>query len=165
MTCVNSLPQRSADEEAHAAFWATLDVPHREQVQRLCELYGGGDFDESCLGFLGAYRLLSRLIPLDRTIYDVGCAYAFQAWFFRHHASYIGIAPTPLSMRFHAPNTMHYLGTVEEWARYSQPADPHFAVHNYVPAGRDTVVRVFRDVYVFYPQFSQHFFPRLPEAP
>jgi hypothetical protein len=43
------------------------------------------------LGFIEDYYHLSRIIPLDTVVVDVGCANGFQHTFFRNHVRYIGI--------------------------------------------------------------------------
>jgi hypothetical protein len=62
-----------------------------------------GDIDPDFLGFLEPYEALSRIIPRGRTILDLGCGYAFQSWYFRHHRKYIGVDVRPLFFR--APNS------------------------------------------------------------
>jgi len=105
------------DETAHQLFWSTLDAESRARAKGICEAYGGGDFDEGFLGFMGTYMHLARLIPLDRVVYDVGCAHAFQAWFFREHRGYVGISDSPgIVQRFWAPGVTHVHGSVAQWA-------------------------------------------------
>lgn len=177
------------DEAAHQLFWSTLDDLHRARAKALCEAHGGGDFDEGFLGFMGTYMHLARLVPLDRVVYDVGCAHAFQAWFFREHRGYVGISDSPgVDCRFWTPNATHVHGSVAQWSLgygrdtvgrwcglvspadrlpreawispeqasdpYVQtPLDPcHFAIHNFCPSGHGDVVKMFHDLYTFYPR-------------
>ena len=143
--------ERALSEAAHAEFWTSLDDAHREQASRICTEHEDGDFDESFLGFMDAYWMLSQWIPRDRMIYDVGCANGFQAWFFRYHRGYVGISDSPpVSRRFYAPNTTHFHG---EMAEFKDKIDPvHFAIHHYVPSGRKDVVSRFQDLFTYYPR-------------
>ncbi len=146
-------------DAAHALFWSTLDDTHRARAEAICAAYGGGDFDEGCLGFLKTYVALALLIPEDRVIYDIGCANAFQSWFFRNHKGYVGIdGACPLEARFQPPNATHVMLDVASWIVTLHPGyfalqpDPHFAIHNACPGGRAVVVAAFQDVYTYYPQ-------------
>lgn len=143
---------RAADAlsaEAHLAFWSGIDVEERTQVGRILDEWTG-DIEPDFLGFLGPYYLLARIVPRSRVIYDVGCAYGFQAWFFRHHRAYVGISDSPETQwRFHTANTQHIHARLGEWAGAVDP--DHFAVHSYCPSERDLFHRKFRDSFTFYP--------------
>ena len=103
--------------------------------------------------------MLAQLLPLDRTIYDIGCGYAFQSWFFHGHKSYIGIDLNPVDDRMTFPHTIHIQADACEWlARDPNPdiVDPHFAICSYVPpwgkGNIEAVVRAhFRHCFVYYP--------------
>ena len=137
-------------DTAHEVFWSSLDESHKNQAVYLLHRFGGGDIDDSFLGFLGTYHLLSQLIPEDRVVYDVGCAYAFQAWFFRRHRGYVGISPGTVNQRFTTGNTRHVECNIEDFKGSIDPL--HFAIHNYCPGGRKKVVELFTDLYTFYPK-------------
>lgn len=115
------------------------------------------DIDSSFLGFVDCYAYLSNLIPLDRVIYDMGCCYGMQAWFFRDHYKYVGVdALTTTEYQLQLSNTEYHHTTIEKFLKTAVIEDPHFAICNYVPpwgADNEKLVRErFRHLFVYYPE-------------
>lgn len=141
---------------------AEYPVESKKFWDRWAEADAMMDIDESFVGFLDNYFFLSRMIPTDRIILDIGCAYAFQSYYFRDHALYIGIDTGEIKDRLVLPHTEHINLHVEvpkqlETIRYQWVPQntPCFAICNYVP-GRTArfVSQVFPDCFCFYPQHS-----------
>lgn len=145
-------------ELAGRLLWRAIeeDKPLLKQAERILRKYSG-DIEPTYLGFMGTYHLLEQITPRDRVVYDVGCSYGFQAWFFRHHKKYVGIdLCVPARDRLQLDNTEHHKADISDWVKHHEIAREHFAICNYVPqwgteaAGR-VVARHFEHQYVFYP--------------
>lgn len=123
------------------------------QIERVMR---GADIEPDFMGFANTYQALSRLIPLDWTVLDLGCAYAPQAYYFRHHARYIGVDVWPAHKRFHFSNTVHATQRIEHYACPAVADQPKvFCILNYVNCRAETaekVRRLFRNLFVFYPE-------------
>ncbi len=112
-----------------------------------------GDIDGTFLGFVDTYYHLSKIIPLDWTIIDFGCASAPQAYYFRKHKKYIGVNPGN-SERFTFENTEHQRQTIKEYLGNGGITDEKiFCICNYVPSAEVGLVKKgFKNVFVFYPE-------------
>ncbi len=134
------------------------DPALQQQTEHILH-YGSGDVEPSFLGFVGTYRRLAEIIPHHWSVYDCGCAYAFQAWYFRNHKAYIGVdVGVPTRYRLALPNVTHYHLNIEEFLRDHPPVKPAFGICNYVPTGdggSGALVRSgFENCFVFYPEPS-----------
>lgn len=140
--------------------WSEL-VPKEEKDRvfnaRLC------DIDCSFVGFIETYEYLSKLIPKDWTIFDFGCAYNAQCYFFDKHKEYHAIEPlTDLDCKeiFHTDNTIIHRCTTNEFlkSKFTEldvDINKCFAIVNNVPNwyGEDSTKLVheyFRNCYTFY---------------
>lgn len=115
------------------------------------------DVDPSFLGFTDIYQHLAEIVPKENTVIDFGCAYGFQAWYFRHHAKYIGI-DAHVSEFFTLPelkNCEFVTMCGQDWldANRKTPLIDHFAICSYVPdpSLRAMVKTRLRNCFVFYP--------------
>lgn len=111
-----------------------------------------------------AYYELSRIIPKDFTVIDIGCAYNAQSYLFAGHKCHIAVNPK-LDVDgfrledFRAPDTKHYEMSGQEFICEVLPTlgldlAKTFAICTYVPdtSCRDMVRQVFPNLYVFYPK-------------
>ena len=127
----------------------------RAQAEAIYES-GFGDIDPSFPGFVGQYYLLSKLIPKDRVVYDMGCSYGLQAWFFRDHCKYIGVdLPNDAVRRLRMPNAEYHEMSIGDFLATATIDPKHFAICNYVPPWEDDnerlVAEAFRHMFIFYP--------------
>ena len=112
------------------------------------------------------YYYLSRMIPKDWTVIDVGCAYNPQSYLFQGHKRHIAIEPKWLDKDFHfeyfqAPNTELLFMTGQEFIENMLPTlnldlNKTFAICNYVPEWygenpMELVRHTFHNCYVYYP--------------
>ena len=109
------------------------------------------------------YYYLSRIIPKDWTVIDVGCAYNPQSYLFQGHKRHIAIEPKWLDKDFHfeyfqAPNTELLFMTGQEFIENELPKmnlnlDKTFAIVNFVPSGAcNLMVReTFKNIWAYYP--------------
>lgn len=114
------------------------------------------ELDADFLGFVGTYYHLAQIIPTDRIVYDMGCCFGLQAWFFRNHQKYIGVdSLTEPKNQLQTPNSEYHHTDMAAYLKATEIEAPHFAICNYVPPwGQDNeklVKDFFRHVYVFYP--------------
>ena len=110
------------------------------------------DIDGSFLGFVMTYKNLAELIPLDWTVYDFGCAYAPQAYYFRKHHRYVGI-DSGVRERFAFENTSHHSVPISEFLSRHATGKKEFAICNFVPSHEvDLVKEKFKDLFIYYPQ-------------
>ena len=150
-----------AHEMAHKVFWQGIkgqkglkDKVHQIMENNSCQI------DPDFLGFLGTYYYLSKIIPETRTIYDMGCCYGIQAWFFRKHIQYIGVdSGIGKDSIFELSNTQYYKMSIEKFIELKTIPEPCFAICNYVPPwGADNenlVANKFKHHYIFYPQSTK----------
>ncbi len=149
-----------AHEFAHEVFWQGIKGQKEleDKVRQIME-NDSCQIDPTFLGFLGTYYYLSKIIPETRTIYDMGCCFGFQSWFFRNHKQYIGVdSGIGKDSVFELPNTTYYKLSIQEFVENTLIIEPCFAICNYVPPwGADNeniVANKFKHVYIFYPQHA-----------
>ena len=98
-------------------------------------------YNPEFLGHVDAYYYLSRLIPLDTTIYDMGCCWGFQSYFFKDHKKYIGVdANQDGDKQIKLPNNEYHNCTIKEFLKKNEIDQRHFAICNYVVLLRFRVV-------------------------
>lgn len=118
-----------------------------------------GEF--SC--FAEQYYALSKLIPKDWTIIDIGCAYNPQCYLFKDHKKIISITPGDETLQtiFKSDNCDVYFKTASEFIDGVLPSlgldlNKTFAICNYVPdwyneCPRELAGKTFKNCFNFYP--------------
>jgi hypothetical protein len=146
------------NDEIHdkAMQWLLERIPKNELDRVLNQ--ENADIEPEFLGFVGTYHLLSQLIPPDWAVYDFGCAYAPQAYFFEKHTLYVAVDDDGLYRmeRFSVPNMIFYGMRIEDWLLlHSNTVNPEksFAICNYVgrEENKQVMASVFKNCYTFYP--------------
>ncbi len=119
---------------------------------------GSGDIEPDSM-FCSPYDLLAQIIPVGRTVIDLGCAYGFQSWYFRNHKAYIGVDlacgdPEYDHGVFTPRNAMYYTCGIDSFlvARPEYCNDHSFAICSYVPAVTKELRSAFTQLFVFYPE-------------
>jgi hypothetical protein len=112
------------------------------------------------------YYYLSRMIPKDWTVIDVGASYGAQSYLFKDHARYIAVEPFRSSDDWHfedfkADGTERYQMTAGKFIKDVLPTlnldlKKTFAIANYTPSwfGEDPIKLVrtnFLNVWTYYP--------------
>lgn len=140
-------------ERINAELLKMLPVEQKERVFRsdMC------DIDGEFLGFVDFYYHLSKVIPKEWIVVDLGCAYAGQSFFFEGHEKYVGV-DLLVEQRFVSKNSVHYKMSVENFiGDHLGDFDlgSTFAICSYVPPwGGDNGKMVrdsFTNCFVFYP--------------
>lgn len=151
---ISGFDDRDADSYE---LWATLEREHPEYIESLeKDEHALAQIGPSFLGFVSIYKALATIIPPGRAVYDYGCCYAAQAWYFRNHRAYIGVDPSD-GPRLSLPNTAYYAQSAEDYLKGVEPytCRDTFAIVSYVPGHHkafDEIKRVHRDMFSFYPQ-------------
>ena len=111
------------------------------------------DIDPSFLAFCDVYRGLSLSIDREYEIYDFGCAYNFQNYYFRNHKKYHAINPNDHGhMVFE--NTVYVEKTGQEFLqKMFEVPEKCFAICSAVP---DSVLPIlikhkFNNCFIWYP--------------
>ena len=150
-----SLAPQTDDQITHW-LWSQLPKDQWDQIMAL-DYYAACQIDPTFVGFVDVYYHLAAIIPTHWTIIDLGCAYAPQAFMFKHYSRYIGV-DIEIPHRFHAPNTTHYSMPIGEFlAQHGHEYDPleTFAICSYCPMwGEKTTEHVrafFPNLFVYYP--------------
>lgn len=111
----------------------------------------------------GTYYNLSRMIPKDWTVIDIGCAYNPQSYLFQAHARHIAIEPVWRDSDFkfeyfQAPNTELLFMSGQEFILKELPRmdldkNKTFCILNFVPSDEVNVLvrQSFKNLFVFYP--------------
>lgn len=136
---------------------------HREDKKRVFS-QPMSDIDFDFMGFLEPYWCLSNLIPNDWVVFDFGCSYNAQCYFFDKHKAYHAIEPIGTNGQctelFHTENTIIHRCTTKDFLLNELPKmniniKKSFAIVNNVPNwyGEDSIKLVheyFRNCYTFY---------------
>lgn len=66
-------------------------IPKAESSKVLSQYHC--DIFPNFMGFVETYYYLSKIIPRNWTVIDIGCAWNAQCYFFRHHKKVISVEP------------------------------------------------------------------------
>lgn len=112
------------------------------------------------------YYYLSRMIPKDWSVIDIGASYGAQSYLFKAHAKYIAVEPSGNECDYHfeyfkAHGTERYETTAGAFIEKVLPSleldlKKTFAICNYVPKWfgenpMELVRQTFTNCYVYYP--------------
>lgn len=115
--------------------------------------------DYSFLGFEEVYNAVTMFVPKNKVIIDLGCAYAFQSWYFKDYRKYIGVDNmVGYSDVLKTDNSEYYFMSIQRFISEIFPSlrydkEEVFAVCSYVPdeEARETVRKFFPYCLVYYP--------------
>lgn len=149
--------------ETHKLYKTLQKTKYRDWVNRILE-NNSSDVDPSFLGFMETYEHLSKIIPTSWVVFDFGCAYGFQSYYFRKHRKFVMINPIDRpEFEVFAPSDwceLHSMTTAEFLGKYKDAdfmkTKSKFAICNYVPdwywhSSGKLVRENFDYCYVFYP--------------
>ena len=141
--------------------WDNIQLDPELAAQSQIILEGQPFYSPEFLGFVHIYRALAEIIPPHWWIYDLGCGFSFQSWYFRNHAGYVGVDTdnTPIDCRLCPPNAIHIQSTIEEFVQSNHHEPNSFAICNYVPpwhgGSGEIVRRHFENCFVYYPSLIE----------
>lgn len=123
----------------------------------------GAECDHTFLGFEDVYKAVTMFVPKDKVIIDLGCAYAFQAWYFRDYRRYIGVDNGSYDAletlkEFEMVGADFYYTSIQRFIQGVLPTlgyttDEVFAICSYVPdeEAQKMVRETFKNCLVYYP--------------
>lgn len=145
--------------------WSLIPKEDRERVMK-----SDAAAEISCDNLMcggETYYYLSRMIPKDWAVIDVGASYAAQSYLFQHHAKYVAVEPFHLDgdgwhfEHFKADGTERYEVTAGKFIKdilHTLNLDPRktFAIANYLPNWygenpAELVRQTFVNCYTYYP--------------
>lgn len=110
------------------------------------------------IGFIEYYEALSKIIPKNFIIVDIGCGYAFQSYLFKEHKQYIGVCPEsnvkilPNNGSFYKIDSNNFINN--KLKDLNLDIDKVFCICNYVPLNKqesDLLKLTFKNLFYFYP--------------
>lgn len=117
----------------------------------------GAECDYTFLGFEEVYKAVTLFVPKSKVIIDLGCAYAFQSWYFRDYRKYIGV-DAHIADVLETENSEFHITSIQNFIKHVFPKLGHsidevFAVCSYVPDknAREMVRNFFPHCLVYYP--------------
>lgn len=117
------------------------------------------ELDYTFLCFEDVYKAVTLFVPKNKVVIDLGCAYAFQSWYFKDYWGYIGIT-LHLSDKdvLKTDNATFYFTSIQNFITDIFPTlgigkDEVFAVCSYVPdeEAQEMVRKFFPYCLVYYP--------------
>ena len=115
------------------------------------------------IGFMEYYDAISKIIPYNYTIIDIGCAYAFQSYLFKDHKQYIGICPScnvkilPQNGIFYKTDANNFI--TNELPKLNLNLDKVFCICSYVPLNKhdqNILKNTFKNLFYYYPSFDNN---------
>lgn len=143
------------NEELSRRLIKELDKVYPEQTDKIFN-HKYCDIDGEFLGFLEPYYYLAKIIPKKDVVYDFGCAFAPQSWYFRNHKKYVGICPSGVP-HWEMPNSEFHIMTAQEFLDKYLDTEVlkkvSFAICNAVPdwKAQEQIKMKFQNVFNMYP--------------
>ena len=142
----------------HCELFQIIPIEKLDEVFRTSKTVSA-ECDYTFLGFEEVYKAVTLFVPKNKVIIDLGCAYAFQSWYFRDYKKYIGVdCGTNPEDVFRTDNSEFYRMTIQDFYRKAFPKlgysmDDVFAICSYVPDddARNLVRMCFHHCLVYYP--------------
>lgn len=146
-------PLNPTNEELSRYLW---EIIPKEQIDRVFSGYHtSANIHPDFMGFVQTYWHLSKILPKETVIYDFGCAYNAQSFFFTEFERYYAIEPECEGCIFQAPNCEVFEMTARQFVTTKNVEYNSFAIVNYVPMWHEDVIELihenFQNCYTFYP--------------
>lgn len=137
----------------------------KDKIDKIFEISQtvGAECDYTFLGFDEVYKAVTLFVPKSKVIIDLGCAYAFQAWYFKDYRKYIGVDNSACDCldvlkEFEMSNADFYYTSIQRFIQEVFPRlvlslDEVFAICSYVPdeGVREMVRKFFPHCLLYYP--------------
>lgn len=140
----------------------TCDLFRQIPIEKLDEAFEhsetvAAEADATFLGFEEVYKAVTLFVPKSKIIIDLGCSYAFQAWYFRDYKKYIGV-DSYADYMLQTENAEYHHTTIQRFIQEIFPTlgiskEQVFTVCSYVPdeEARQMVKEFFPYCLVYYP--------------
>ena len=129
----------------------------KEEIKKVFSGTAAAELDHTFLAFEEVYRSVLDFVPKGKTIIDLGCAYAPQAYYFAEYAKYIGVDVIIPDIHFTTANMTLYQMSAQQFCKKvideKWDLDNCFAICSYVPddIARKCVRETFPNCLVYYP--------------
>ena len=94
-----------------------MSIIPKAEVERVFSGTAGAELDYTFLAFEEVYRGVPNFVPKTKTIIDLGCAYAPQAYYFTEYLGYIGVDVSIPSIHFETPNMALYEMSIQNFCK------------------------------------------------
>ena len=132
-------------------------IPAQEIERVFSDGTASAEMDYTFLAFEEIYKSILNFVPKGKTIIDLGCAYAPQAYYFTEYRGYIGVDIQIPDVHFITPNMKLYNMSIQEFCKKvtkeKWSLEKFFAICSYVPDAdaRKCVRDTFPNCLVYYP--------------
>lgn len=135
------------------------NIVPKEEIERVFQnsQTASAEMDYSFMGFEEVYKSVTAFVPKDKTIVDLGCAYATQAYYFLDYREYIGVDMRIPDFHFKTPNSKFYQMSIQDFCmevvKNKWNLENMFAICSFVPDedARKLVRETFPYCLVYYP--------------
>jgi len=136
----------------HNLLFELIDKDFPTQNKKVMESEGC-EMDYGFMGFVDQYYHLSKIIPKEYKILDLGSYASAQGYFFRNHKEYIGVDDYE-GVRYEFENTKNIIADIKNIVKDWTDTKKIFVICNYVPINLEVskLMRVkFANIFNFYP--------------
>jgi len=130
-----------------------LSMIPRDQIEAVMK-DGAGQIDHTFIGFIDVYEALSKIIPKNFTVIDLGCAFNPQCFYFKDHKEYVAVDVSDCK-KFKSENCTIFEISIEDFIErhiHQYDLNKTFAICSYVPIYNTATVReAFNNLFIFYP--------------
>ena len=135
-----------------------FNIIPKEEIERVFSFgEASAELDYTFLAFEDVYKSVLSFVPKGKTIIDLGCAYAPQAFYFTEYKGYIGVDICIPEVHFETPNMKIYNISIQEFCekvkKEKWDLKKYFAICSYVPdaEARKCTRETFPNCLVYYP--------------
>ena len=131
-------------------------IPQTE-IDRVFHGTASAELGMDFLAFEKCYKVASLLVPKSWIIFDLGCAYAAQAYYFTHHKKYVAVDHSSKNdcFRFQTDNMEFFNMSIQKFLSMHHFVDLEriFAICSAVPdkEAQKLTIETFPNHYVWYP--------------
>ena len=132
-------------------------IPKQEINRVFSNGTAGAELDYTFLAFEDVYKSALNFVPKGKTIIDLGCAYAPQAYYFKEYNGYVGVDINIPEVHFETENMKLYEMSIQQFCKKvvdeKWDLEKCFAICSYVPDddARKCVRETFPNCLVYYP--------------
>lgn len=129
----------------------------KEEIKKVFKGAAAAELDYTFLAFEEVYKSVLNFVPKGKTIIDLGCAYAPQAYYFTEYSKYIGVDVFVPDIHFTTANMTLYQMSAQQFCKKvideKWDLDNCFAICSYVPdvIARKCVRETFPNCLAYYP--------------
>ena len=89
----------------------------KEEIKKVFKGAAAAELDYTFLAFEEVYKSVLNFVPKGKTIIDLGCAYAPQAYYFTEYSQYIGVDVFVPDIHFTTANMTLYQMSAQQFCK------------------------------------------------